>query len=125
MEFDISSLRDNFKVTKKPWGEEILWANTEFYAAKILIIHAGKKLSLQSHNKKTETMYFNSGEAILVIGNSIDSLNKIRVNAGNSIHIPKNTVHRIEAITDVEIFEVSTTELDDVVRYEDEYGRAT
>ena len=107
----------------KPWGEEIIFAETERYAGKILVVKKGEILSLQYHRKKDETLYLYRG----LIRLSLEENGKVTertMRSGDSLHIPPLTRHRMEALEDSELFEVSTPELDDVVRLEDRYGRA-
>lgn len=109
--------------TEKPWGYELLFAHTPKYAGKVIFVKKGHRLSLQYHEKKDETMYIYQGKLLLEIekgGQMVQS----EVGPGNSIPIRPNTKHRIQAIEDTFVFEVSTAELDDVVRVEDDYGRA-
>jgi mannose-6-phosphate isomerase-like protein (cupin superfamily) len=106
----------------KPWGYEIVWAETERYVGKVLHIDAGQKLSRQYHRKKDETFFVQSGEMDLEIGQGAE-LRVVHMRARESFHCPPHTVHRMVAVTDVDVFEVSTPELDDVVRLEDAYGR--
>jgi mannose-6-phosphate isomerase-like protein (cupin superfamily) len=106
----------------KPWGYEIVWAETDRYVGKILHIAAGQKLSRQYHVKKDETFLVQSGEMELEIGQG-DSIRVVRMKARDSFHCEPKTVHRMVAVTDVDVIEVSTPELDDVVRIEDAYGR--
>ena len=106
----------------KPWGYEIVWAETERYVGKVLHIAAGQKLSRQYHVKKDETFLVESGEMDLEIGEG-DALRVIRMGVRDTFHCTPKTVHRMVAITDVDVIEVSTPELDDVVRLEDAYGR--
>ncbi len=110
--------------SEKPWGYELLIAKTDVYAGKILHINAGHALSLQYHEQKDETFHLFTGEAVLHYHNEAGELNLIELAAGDSYHIPPHSVHRLEALTDCDFFEVSTTQLDDVVRLEDQYGRA-
>jgi mannose-6-phosphate isomerase len=110
------------KIVKKPWGEERWLANTDRYAGKILIVKKGHRLSLQYHKEKHETQYVDEGVVKFTIGQSEPLKEKI-LRAGDSIEIPPFTLHRIEALEDAKIFEVSTPELDDVVRVSDDYGR--
>jgi mannose-6-phosphate isomerase len=116
------------KKVDKPWGYELIWANTDRYVGKILHIEEGKKLSLQYHEKKTETVYVQSGELQLItasyIDGSIEDEQKYILQPGQKFHIPAGLVHRMIAIKECDIFEVSTPELDDIIRIEDEYGRA-
>jgi mannose-6-phosphate isomerase-like protein (cupin superfamily) len=106
----------------KPWGYEIVWAETNRYVGKILHITAGHKLSRQYHEKKDETFLVESGEMDLEVGGDADR-KVIRMKAHDSFHCAPGTIHRMVAVTDVDVIEVSTPELDDVVRLEDAYGR--
>lgn len=111
-------------ITKKPWGYEELWAKTDRYAGKIIYINSGKRLSLQLHREKEETIRVLEGRLLLVCGDSEDSLQEIMLNPGESMHISPGLIHRFCAPDgDVKLMEVSTTELDDVVRIQDDYGR--
>jgi len=106
----------------KPWGYELHWAKTERYVGKVLHVRAGHALSLQYHNVKDETMYLYSGS--LVFETERDgALLSWTMRPGDSVHITPKTVHRITAVEDCDVLEVSTPELDDVVRLEDRYGR--
>ena len=107
----------------KPWGYELLWAKTAHYVGKIIHVNAGHALSLQYHNVKTETVYIASGRVRYEIQDG-EALRALDMGPGGRLHIPAGTVHRVTAIEDADIFEVSTPELDDVVRLEDRYGRA-
>jgi mannose-6-phosphate isomerase-like protein (cupin superfamily) len=111
------------KTVKKPWGEEIWFAQTENYAGKVLKVNKGHRLSLQFHRKKTETQFIYKGIAKLTFGKTLETLQEIILNPGDKFDITPPLIHRIEAIEDLEIFEVSTPELDDVVKIEDDYGR--
>jgi len=106
----------------KPWGYEIIWAQTDRYVGKILHINAGHKLSRQYHVEKDETFLVQAGEMDLEVGQGVD-LKVLRMQARDAFHCPPRTVHRMSAVTDVDVVEVSTPELDDVVRLEDAYGR--
>jgi mannose-6-phosphate isomerase-like protein (cupin superfamily) len=106
----------------KPWGHEIVWAQTDRYVGKILHIIAGHKLSRQYHRKKDETFLVESGEMDLEVGDGQDR-RVIRMGIRDTFHCPPGTIHRMVAVTDVDVIEVSTPELDDVVRLEDAYGR--
>jgi mannose-6-phosphate isomerase len=106
----------------KPWGYELWWARTDRYVGKIIHVNAGHALSLQYHRVKTETVYLASGRAVYEIKDG-DDLVKLEMSAGDRLHIPAGTVHRVIAVDDIDIFEVSTPEVDDVVRLEDRYGR--
>lgn len=107
---------------EKPWGYEIIFANTPKYVGKILFVKGGHKLSLQFHKQKDETVYLKSGKVTLEIHKS-NSIVLHKMKPGASVHIPPGTIHRIIAEEDSEVLEASTSELDDVVRLEDDYGR--
>ncbi len=106
----------------KPWGYELIWARASRYVGKILHVNQGESLSLQYHEKKEETLYLIRGLVQLTLRS--DSEEKIvEMREGQSFHIPPRLIHRMKALEDSDIAEVSTTELDDVVRLEDRYGR--
>lgn len=105
----------------KPWGHEKIWAHTGKYVGKILHINAGHKLSRQYHIHKEETFMIKSGEMRLEIGYPVERA--LHMQEGDTYHCPPNTIHRMIAITDVDVIEVSTPELDDVIRIEDDYAR--
>ena len=107
---------------EKPWGYELIWAETDRYVGKILHVNAGESLSLQYHVKKEETLYLLSGEVELTLRWQDEEQVK-RMLPGMIFHIYPGLVHRIAAIQDSDVLEASTTELDDVVRLEDRYGR--
>lgn len=107
---------------EKPWGYELVWAETDRYVGKLLHIRAGCKLSRQYHTRKDETFFVQSGEMDLEIGRP-PALEVRRMRARDAFPCPPGTVHRMVAVTDVEVIEVSTSDLDDVVRLEDDYGR--
>ena len=106
----------------KPWGYELIWAETDRYVGKVLHITAGQKLSRQYHVRKDETFLVESGEMDLEVGSGAQ-IRVQRMRPRDSFHCPPNTVHRMVAVTDVDVVEVSTPELDDVVRLEDADGR--
>ncbi len=108
----------------KPWGYELHWAKTERYVGKIIHVTAGHALSLQYHNVKDETIYLWSGRMRFEIREG-ERLVAGDLEPGASVHIPAGTVHRMTALEDCDIVEVSTPELDDVVRLEDRYGRVS
>lgn len=110
------------KRVEKPWGYELRFACTDRYAGKLLFIKAGAQLSLQYHEKKDEAFLVHSGELELVLGSGADQRVE-KLGPGQSRHIVPGTVHRFRGVTDCELFEVSTPELDDVVRIEDDFGR--
>ena len=109
---------------EKPWGWELVWAETDRYVGKILFVKAGESLSLQFHNVKDESWLVQDGRAKLELGSAGDAiLNEEVVAAGATFRFRPGTVHRVTALEDTTIVEVSTPELDDVVRLEDRYGR--
>lgn len=112
------------EIKLKPWGKEIWFAHTDKYAGKVLIIKKGHRYSLQYHEKKHETQYIYSGKVKLTYGTEKDSLQEKILNPGDKIDIDPYTIHRLEALEDSEVFEVSSPELDDVVKLEDDYGRS-
>ena len=107
---------------EKPWGYELHWAKTERYVGKLIHVNAGHALSLQYHNLKDETIYLHSGRLLFELHQG-DEIVKREMLPGERVHITPKTVHRMTAIEDSDIFEVSTPELHDVVRIEDRYGR--
>jgi mannose-6-phosphate isomerase len=107
----------------KPWGHETIWARTDRYVGKILHVRAGESLSLQYHRAKEETMRVLSGAMTLEVGPAGEEPRTVRLGPGDGWHIPPGTRHRMTALEDTDILEVSTPELDDVVRLEDRYGR--
>ena len=106
----------------KPWGHELIWAHTDSYVGKVLHIDEGESLSLQYHERKDEAFLVHEGTLELVLGAGEEQRVET-LTAGQSRHIPPGTVHRFRAVTDCSLFEVSTPELQDVVRLEDDYGR--
>ena len=106
----------------KPWGHELVWAHTEHYAGKILVIEGGQRLSLQTHVQKCESIHVLDGVLELEIEEH-GVLCRKRLVAGESADIPSGTRHRFGAIETCRVLEVSTPELDDVVRHQDDYGR--
>jgi quercetin dioxygenase-like cupin family protein len=107
---------------EKPWGYELHWAKTDRYVGKVIHIDAGHALSLQYHNRKDETIYLWKGKLVFEIQED-GALVTHEVSPGQSFHVVPGTVHRMTAVEDCDVFEVSTPELDDVVRLEDRYGR--
>ena len=107
---------------EKPWGYELHWANTDRYVGKLIHVNAGHALSLQYHNVKDETIYLHAGKLLFEIEED-GKLQSREMLPGERVHIVPKTVHRMTAIDDSDIFEVSTPELHDVVRLEDRYGR--
>ncbi|MGW8281696.1 MAG: cupin domain-containing protein [Gemmatimonadota bacterium] len=106
------------KIVDKPWGREVWYAHNDRYAGKVLEVSAGHLLSLQKHEVKHETLFLQSGRMLFTHGEQV-----FEWLPGEAIEIPPGTVHRMEAIEDSVILEVSTPQLDDVVRLEDRYGR--
>jgi len=108
----------------KPWGHETIWAHTERYVGKILHINAGHELSVQYHNRKDETVYLLWGEIIYRVQREGDDiLDDVQLNVGESFRIAPGTIHQMIAVTDCDVLEVSTPEVDDIVRLSDKYGR--
>ena len=115
---------DKAKEIPKPWGKEIWFADQPEFAGKILHIKKGHRYSLQYHERKKETQYLLKGSCRFLVGPSEDALEEIILQPGNKLDILPGTIHRAEGITDVEIVEVSTSDLDDVVKLADDYGRS-
>jgi mannose-6-phosphate isomerase len=107
----------------KPWGHEIIWAKSDRYVGKILHINAGQELSVQYHNKKDETIYLLAGEMAYRVQGSNGELEDVQLKLGESFRNTPGVVHQMVALTDCDVLEVSTPELDDVVRLSDKYGR--
>jgi mannose-6-phosphate isomerase len=107
----------------KPWGWELVWAETEKYAGKLLFVRAGEALSLQYHEVKEESWLVREGRARLELGELGGELDLRELAPGDAFHIRPGTVHRLTALEDTLVIEVSTPELDDVVRLGDRYGR--
>lgn len=108
---------------EKPWGYEEIFAVTQRYVGKLLFIRAGEALSLQYHRVKDETLRLIEGTMELVSGNRPEALQPVRIEQGMAFRVTPGTIHRMTAETDCLLVEVSTPELDDVVRLEDRYGR--
>jgi len=106
----------------KPWGHEIIWAHTERYVGKILHIRAGHALSVQYHERKDETVYLLRGELKYWVKVG-EEMKDMRLKEGDAFRITPGTIHYMEAVTDCDVLEASTPELDDVVRLKDRYGR--
>jgi mannose-6-phosphate isomerase-like protein (cupin superfamily) len=116
--------RSDVTIVPKPWGHEVIWAHTERYVGKILHIKAGHALSVQYHNRKDETVYLLSGEMIYWVKlDGEDELRDMKLKMGDAFRITPGTIHYMEAVTDCDVLEASTPELDDVVRLKDRYGR--
>ena len=119
----ISDVSNNDKIVDKPWGHEIIWAHTERYVGKILHINKGESLSYQYHVVKDETIRVLTGVLEMDVERDGER-QKLRLAPGDSLHIVPGMKHRMIAVEDCDVLEVSTPELDDVVRLEDRYGRA-
>lgn len=111
------------KRVEKPWGFELWWAQTEKYVGKTLHVKAGHRLSLQYHERKDETLHLQRGSILLLIDEG-GGPTEVPMAPGESRRIPPGTIHRIIALEDSDILEVSTPEVEDVVRLDDAYGRA-
>jgi mannose-6-phosphate isomerase-like protein (cupin superfamily) len=116
--------RVEIKRVSKPWGHETIWALTDRYIGKILHINAGHELSVQYHNKKDETVYLLSGNiSYRVQRDGSDRLEDVQLKVGESFRVTPGTIHQMVAVTDCDVLEVSTPEVDDIVRLSDKYGR--
>ena len=112
------------RTVDKPWGSELIWAESEHYAGKVLFVKAGESLSLQYHEVKDESWYVLEGRAKLELGRvGEESLETVEIAPGQAFRFRPGTVHRVTGIEDTRILEVSTAHLDDVVRLADVYGR--
>ena len=107
----------------KPWGHELIWAHTDRYVGKILVIEAGRRLSLQRHRVKDESIYVASGRLRLSLEDDQGTVRVEEIGPGEYRRVATGRIHRYEAIERCELIEVSTPELDDVVRLEDDFGR--
>jgi mannose-6-phosphate isomerase-like protein (cupin superfamily) len=127
----VSGYRHEPRRVEKPWGYELIWAEAEEYVGKLLFVRAGQALSLQYHDRKDESWLVQEGRATLELGEVggprelvLDLvLESIEIGPGDAFRFRPRTVHRITAIEDTLVLEVSTAQLDDVVRVEDRYGR--
>ena len=109
---------------EKPWGWELIWALTDRYCGKLLFVRSGESLSLQYHEAKDESWYVQEGRAELELSSVGDAdREQVEIQAGDCFRFRPQTVHRLRAIEDTLMIEVSTPEIDDVVRLEDVYGR--
>ncbi len=107
---------------EKPWGYELIFAHTDRYVGKLLHIEAGQRLSRQYHRAKDETFMVESGELDLEVGPDAER-ETVHMHPRDVFHITPGTIHRLIAVTDVDVVEVSTAELEDIVRLADDYGR--
>ena len=119
----MSDRRTSPRRVDKPWGWELVWAETADYVGKLLFVRAGESLSLQYHELKDEAWLVREGRARLELGEVGGELERSEIGPGDAFHFPPRTVHRVTALEDTLVLEVSTSHLDDVVRLEDEYGR--
>jgi mannose-6-phosphate isomerase-like protein (cupin superfamily) len=119
----VSDRRTTPRRVDKPWGWELVWAETADYLGKLLFVRAGESLSLQYHEVKDESWLVREGRAQLELGEVGGGLDQSEIGPGDAFHFPPRTVHRMTALEDTLVIEVSTNDLDDVVRLEDEYGR--
>lgn len=120
---DSTKLISSGRTVDKPWGHELIWAHTERYVGKVLHINKGESLSYQFHRVKDETIRLLTG--VLSMDVEIDGeRSTLRLLPGDCLHIVPRMKHRMNALEDCDVLEVSTPELDDVVRLEDRYGRA-
>ena len=113
------------RVVDKPWGHELIWAETDRYVGKILHVKAGERLSLQYHVRKDETIMVLSGRMVFEHFREGEPPVRTELAARQPFHIAPGLRHRMTALEDTDVVEVSTPELDDVVRLEDQYGRVS
>jgi mannose-6-phosphate isomerase len=114
----------DLKRVEKPWGYELIWALTDKYCGKLLHVRAGEQLSLQFHKVKDEAWFVQEGRAELELARAGEAVTATEVvGPGTALHFEPGTVHRLRALEDTTVLEVSTPEIDDVVRLEDRYGR--
>ena len=116
-------MKQSIERVEKPWGYELIWAKTKDYVGKVLHIKKGHQLSLQYHREKEETMFVQTGKMILLFENEAGQMTEVPLMPGEAHHIPVGRKHRMIAVEDTDVFEVSTPQLGDVVRLEDGYGR--
>ena len=107
----------------KPWGHEVIWAWTDRYVGKLIVIETGKRLSLQHHEVKDEWIHVLDGRLLLTLENGAGEVEQRELGPGEGAHVGTLRVHRYEALETCRLIEVSTPELDDVVRLEDDFGR--
>lgn len=119
----MSGYRTTPRKVDKPWGWELVWAESEAYVGKLLFVRAGESLSLQYHEVKDESWLVQQGRAALELGEVGGELERVEIGPDDVFRYRPRTVHRVTAIEDTLIVEVSTPHLDDVVRLEDRYGR--
>ena len=114
---------DNARRVEKPWGHELIWAHTDRYVGKVIVIEAGKRLSLQRHVVKDESIFIIAGRLRLTLEDETGVIGVVELGAGDHHHVPTGRIHRFEAVERTELMEISTPELDDVIRLEDDFGR--
>ncbi|NIP30978.1 MAG: cupin [Candidatus Dadabacteria bacterium] len=114
---------NQIKKVDKPWGYELWWAVTDKYVGKILSIDKDHTLSLQYHEVKDETLFLQEGELLLELHTDTGEIQTLNFLPGQSVRIKPNTKHRLRALKDSQVFEVSTPEIEDVIRLKDDYGR--
>jgi mannose-6-phosphate isomerase len=119
----VSGHRTSPRRIEKPWGWELIWAEAEQYVGKLLFVRAGESLSLQYHQHKDESWLVQEGAARLELGEVDGELEALEIGAGDTFRFRPGTVHRVTAVEDTLVVEVSTPHLEDVVRLEDKYGR--
>jgi mannose-6-phosphate isomerase len=108
---------------EKPWGHEIIWAHTDKYVGKLLVINTGRRLSFQYHEAKDEWIHVLSGRLLLTLEDDAGEVVDAELGPGDGAHVAVNRRHRYKAIETCSVIEVSTPELDDVVRLQDDFGR--
>lgn len=120
----MSTKQDERVRIEKPWGYEVIWAHADRYVGKLIAIRAGQRLSLQYHEKKDEAIYIVEGHLRLHLADAEGRIEIHELGPGESRRICVGRTHRFEAVSDVQLIEVSTPEIDDVVRIDDDFGRA-
>ena len=115
--------RDDARRVEKPWGHELIWAHTDRYVGKIIVVEAGRRLSLQRHAVKDESIFVMTGRLRLTLEDETGAIGVMELGPGDHRHVPTGRVHRFEAVERTELMEISTPELDDVIRLEDDFGR--
>ena len=120
-----SATKSSVEIIDKPWGRELIFANSELYLGKIIEIDAGRRLSLQYHPRKDETLYVARGEVEAEIGRRGEPTDSVRLRSGDCLRLRPLTVHRFTAVgADAQMVEVSTAHPDDTVRLSDDFGRS-
>lgn len=117
------SVSMEYEKIDKPWGYEELIEKNDFYVVKRLMMRAGNRCSLQLHNEKRETIVVLQGALSVQIGDSIENLEEVELSFGDTLTLEPRKIHRMSAREDCLYLEASTTQLDDVVRLSDDYGR--